>query len=84
MSCLVIGLVTAIYSGYYGFFKESGAHKSLHAQLCHTLMVQEFKQLIADPTFLALRLTRVASFHKQLTQPTWSNQNVSSREKVSS
>ena len=24
MSCLVIGLVTAIYNGYYGFFMESG------------------------------------------------------------
>ena len=35
MSCLVIGLVTAIYNSYYGFFMESGLTRvaSFHKQL---------------------------------------------------
>jgi hypothetical protein len=52
--------------------------------LHETLMVQQLKQLTGQSTSPALEPLGAAQFQKRTTQPIWSNQNVSSREKVSS
>jgi hypothetical protein len=52
--------------------------------LYETLMVQQLKQLTGQSASPALEPLGAAQFQKRTTQPIWSNQNVSSREKVSS